>query len=144
MTGFFNKKKVIGYTAGVYDLFHIGHLNIFKNAKKYCDYLVVGINTDELVQGYKNRKPMIPLEQRMEIVKAIKYVDKTEAQDSLDRLVPALRHNASVVFIGSDWKGSERWTENERVLNEHNIKVIYLPNTLGISTTELIKKAKVN
>jgi len=138
------RKKVIGYTAGVYDLFHVGHLNIFKNAKKYCDYLVVGVNTDELVMEYKNRKPMIPLDQRIEIVKAIKHVNKTEAQNSLDRLTPALKHHASVVFIGSDWENSARWNENEKQLNKHNIKVIYLPNTQGISTTALIQKAKVN
>ena len=138
------QKKVIGYTAGVYDLFHIGHLNIFKNAKKYCNYLIVGVNTDELVQTYKSRKPIVPLEQRIEIVKAIKYVNKTEVQDSLDRLTPAIKHKASVVFIGSDWQNSERWTENEKILKEHNIKVVFLPNTQGVSTTDLIKKVRAN
>ena len=96
------KHYKIGYTAGTYDLFHIGHLNILKNEKKYCDYLIVAVSTDELVLDYKHHLPTIPFEERCEIVAAIKYVDKVIAQENMDKITPALENNINVMFVGSD------------------------------------------
>lgn len=79
--------KVIGYTQGTYDMFHIGHLNLIKNAKRRCDYLIVGVNTDELVESYKQKRPIVPLEERAEIVRAIKYVDEVIITNTLDKKV---------------------------------------------------------
>ena len=76
----------IGYTSGVYDLFHIGHLNILKNAKSVCDKLIVGVSTDELVKKYKNKKPIISHSERMQIVSSIKFVDAVVAQESMNKL----------------------------------------------------------
>jgi len=135
-------EKIIGYTAGVYDLFHVGHLNLFKNAKKHCDYLIVGVNTDELVKQYKNKLPVIPFKDRLEIVNSIKYVDVATEENSLDRLSPALKHGASIVFIGSDWKNSPRWQQNEKLLSEHGIKVIYLDYTTAVSTSNIVNVCK--
>jgi len=133
-------EKIIGYTAGTYDLFHKGHLNLFKNAKKHCDILIVGVNTDELVGTYKTRTPIIPFEDRLEIVSSINYVDRAEPGTTLDRLKPALEHGAKVVFIGSDWKTSERWIENEKILASNGIKTVFLDYTENVSTTEILSK----
>jgi len=128
----------IGYTTGAYDLFHIGHLNIFKNAKKFCDYLIVGVSTDELIQKYKNKTPVIPFTERKEIVQSIKYVDKVVPQTSLDKVLPAVKVKANIVFVGSDWQNTESWIKYEAELAKHNIKVIYLPHTARLTTTRLI------
>ena len=135
------KKYKIGYTSGVYDLFHIGHLNIFKNAKKYCDFLIVAVSTDELVENAKHKKPWIPFKDRLEIVKSIRYVDKVIPQtDYNDKITPALHNNINVMFVGSDWKNTEKWNLIEKELKKHGIDVIYLPHTDGISSS-LIKDA---
>lgn len=140
------KKYKIGYTTGVYDMFHIGHLNVFKNAKKYCDYLVVGVSTDELVCNYKNKVPVIPYENRAEIVSAIKYVDKVVPQTNMDKLAAARSVNADVVFVGDDWKGTEKWNRIEKELSKYGIDVVYFPYTTGVSSTILaeVKENKVN
>ncbi len=135
------KKYKIGYTSGVYDLFHIGHLNILKNAKKYCDYLIVAVSTDELVEKAKGKKPWIPFEERVEILKSIRYVDKVIPQyDYNDKLTPALENKVDVMFVGSDWKGTEKWNKIEADLNMHSIDLIYLPHTNGTSSTILKEK----
>jgi len=128
----------IGYTTGAYDLFHIGHLNIFKNAKKHCDYLIVGVSTDELIKKYKNKTTVIPFEERKEIVGAIKYVDKVVTQTSLDKVLPAVENKANIVFVGSDWQNTPSWIEYEAELAKHGIKVVYLPHTARLTTTQLI------
>jgi len=128
----------IGYTTGAYDLFHIGHLNIFKNAKKFCDYLIVGVSTDELIKKYKNKATVIPFDERKAIVESIKYVDKVVAQTSLDKVAPAVKNKANIVFVGSDWQNSPSWIEYEEELAKHGIKVIYLPHTARLTTTRLI------
>lgn len=131
----------IGYTTGVYDLFHIGHLNLLKNAKANCDYLIVGISTDELVQ-YKGKSPVIPLEERMAIVEAIKYVDKVVIQDDLDKVKAWDKYHFDVLFVGDDWKGTDKWNEYERRLNEKGAKVCYLPYTKTTSSTLITKVLK--
>lgn len=130
-----------GYTAGVYDLFHIGHLNLLKNAKAKCDYLVVGITTDELVK-YKGKLPVINLEERMEIVKAIKYVDEVVVQDDLDKFKAWEKYHYDVLFVGDDWKGTDKWNEYERKLNLVGAKVCYLPYTKTTSSTLITKVLK--
>lgn len=97
--------KVIGYTQGTYDMFHIGHLNLIKNAKRRCDYLIVGVNTDELVESYKNKRPIVPLEERAEIVRSIKYVDEVIITNTLDKKEIWDKIRFDEIYIGDDWKG---------------------------------------
>lgn len=108
------KKYKIGYTTGVFDMFHIGHLNILKRAKERCEHLIVGISTDELTLNYKNKKPIIPFEERCAIVSAIKYVDKVVPQEDMDKISAVKRYNVDAVFVGSDWKGTTAWLEYEK------------------------------
>lgn len=129
---------VIGYTAGVYDLFHIGHLNLLKNAKGMCDKLVVGVTTDDLVT-YKGKKAMIPFEDRIEIVRSIKYVDAVVPQSDMDKVVMCKKIGASVLFVGDDWYETEKWKEYERMLEEIGVRVVYFPYTKGISSTLVAK-----
>jgi len=134
------KHYKVGYTAGTYDLFHIGHLNIFKNAKNLCDFLIVAVSTDELVLDYKKHLPIIPFDERVEIVSAIKYVDKVISQENMDKVEAALKNKIDVMFVGDDWKGTDKWNKIEQDLAKHNIDVVYLPHTDGISSTVLRKK----
>ena len=130
----------LGYTTGVFDLFHIGHLNILRRAKEQCEYLIVGVSTDELVQSYKNKTPMIPFEERIQIVEAIKYVDEVVAQETLDKVVAFSRLKYDVLFQGDDWKGSPVYCETISKFEdfeEKNVKVILLPRTEGTSSTLL-------
>lgn len=92
------KKYKIGYTTGVYDMFHIGHLNILRRAKEMCEYLIVGVSTDECVESYKNKTPIIPFEQRAAIVEAIKYVDEVVPQTSMDKLEFLKQRHFDVMF----------------------------------------------
>lgn len=133
---------IIGYTAGVYDMFHIGHLNILKNAKELCDYLIVAVSTDELVQSYKGKTPVIPFEDRKKIVEAIRYVDKVIPQTSADveaKKTSANENNINIMFVGDDWKGTDKWNHIEKELTGIGVKVVYLPHTDGISSTILRK-----
>ena len=134
------KKYKIGYTTGVFDMFHIGHLNILKRAKEQCDYLIVGVSTDDVVFSYKHKKPIIPYEDRCAIVEAIKYVDKVIPQNNMDKLSAVKSIGANAVFVGSDWKGSTQWKEYERVFAEVGCTVVYLDHTDGISSTILRDK----
>lgn len=127
---------IIGYTAGVYDLFHIGHLNLLKNAKGMCDKLIVGVTVDELV-SYKNKKAFIPYEERIEMVRACRYVDAVVPQENMDKLAMCKRLGASYLFVGDDWYGTEEWKNYEKEFQENNIKIIYFPYTKGISSTKI-------
>ena len=117
-------KYKIGYTQGTYDLFHIGHLNLLNNAKKQCDYLIVGVNSDNLVQNYKHKIPTIKQKDRAKIVEAIKYVDKVVITETLDKSAIHKMIEFDVVFIGSDWKGNDRWKKTELDLKKIGVKVI--------------------
>ena len=137
--------KKIGFTAGVYDMFHIGHLNVIRNAKSKCDYLIVGVSTDEVVWKNKKKMPIIPFEERLAIVESIRYVDKVIPQTSYDvngKIRMALENNIKVMFVGSDWKGTDKWNEIEKELAKIDCKVEYLPHTDGISSTILREKYK--
>ena len=106
---------VIGYTAGVFDLFHIGHLTLLKNAKALCDKLIVGVTVDELVL-YKGKHPMIPFSDRIEIVRNIKCVDAAVPQYDMDKLTMCKKLGATILFVGDDWYGTEKWQEYEKAV----------------------------
>ena len=130
-------KKIIGYTTGVYDMFHIGHLNILQQAKERCDYLIVGVSTDELVQKEKNKKPVIPFDERCRIIDAIRYVDLVVPQENKDKMAAWRKYNFDKMFVGSDWKGTVQWNQYEEQFSSVNVEIIYLPYTDGVSSTEL-------
>lgn len=127
---------VIGYTAGVYDMFHIGHLNLLKNAKGMCDRLVVGVTTDELV-SYKGKRSIIPFEDRAEIVRACCYVDAVVPQSDMDKLAMCKKLGATILFVGDDWYGTEKWKDYESQFAQEGIKIVYFPYTKRISSTAL-------
>ena len=127
---------IIGYTTGVYDLFHIGHLNLLKNAKGMCDKLIVGVTVDELV-AYKGKQSMIPFEDRIEIVRSCKYVDAAVPQYDMNKLEACKKLGASFLFVGDDWYGTEKWQNYEKEFEEADIKIIYFPYTKGVSSTKI-------
>lgn len=131
---------IIGYTTGVFDMFHIGHLNIIKRAKDQCDYLIVGVSTDELVQHDKNKSPIIPYADRCAIVESIKYVDKVVPQPDKDKFAAWKRYHFNKMFVGSDWKGTEAWNRFEAQFSPVGVEIIYLDHTDGISSTILRDK----
>lgn len=131
------KKYRIGYTQGVFDMFHIGHLNLINHARQYCDHLIVGVNTDELVQEYKHKRPVINEAERQTIVANIKAVDECVLADTLDKEVALKRYKFDAIFIGDDWKGNPRWEQTKIDLAKHGVDVVFLPHTEGISSTEL-------
>ena len=139
-----NKKIKIGYTDGTFDLFHIGHLNLLKEAKKRCDYLIVGVHGDEVVESYKNRKTIINENDRLKIVESIKYVDRAFITTTRDKIQLLEEYGFNIIFIGDDWKGTERWNNFEIELAKHGVSVEYLPYTHGISTTQIRKNLGEN
>ncbi len=128
----------IGYTTGVFDLFHIGHLNLMKNAKGMCDKLIVGVTVDELV-AYKGKHAMIPFEDRIEIVRSIKYVDAAVPQYDMNKLEACKKLGAKYLFVGDDWYGTEKWRAYEKEFEAEGIKIIYFPYTKGVSSTQITK-----
>jgi glycerol-3-phosphate cytidylyltransferase len=129
--------KKIGYTTGVFDLFHIGHLNILKRARLECDHLIVGITTDELSESAKNKKPFIPFQERMDLVEAIKYVDKVVPQTSYDKMEAWNNLKFDRMFVGDDWKGSDQWNIIEDEFAQVGVEIIYFPYTTHTSSTIL-------
>ena len=140
------KTYKIGSTQGTFDMFHIGHLNLIRQAKEQCDVLIVGVNSDRLVNEYKNKVPVINESNRAEIVNALKYVDKVIICDSLDKCIVWKLVKFDAIFIGDDWKGNLRWIQTEKELSPLGAKVVYLKHTDGISSTILrpLEKNKVN
>ena len=131
------KHYKIGYTQGVYDMFHVGHLNLFNHAKEMCDYLIVGVNSDALVQEYKHKTPVIPEEERALIVANIKAVDQCVIATTLDKIDALNRHHFDAIFIGDDWKGNPRWEQTRVDLAQYGVDVVFLPHTEGVSSTML-------
>lgn len=131
---------IIGYTTGVYDMFHIGHLNILKRAKEQCDYLIVGVSTDELVQHDKNKTPVIPFSERMQIVEAIRYVDKVVPQPDKNKMAAWEKLHFNKMFVGSDWQGTPQWLGFEKQFAQVGVEIVYLSHTDGISSTILRDK----
>ena len=134
------KKYTIGYTTGVFDMFHIGHLNILRRAKEQCDYLIVGVSTDELVQSYKHKTPIIPFDERAAIVEAIKYVDRVVPQVNLDKFEAWQSLGFNAIFHGDDWKGSGLYNDIEKRLAAVGVDLVFLPHTDGTSSTLLSEK----
>lgn len=134
------KKYKIGYTTGVFDMFHIGHLNILRRAKEQCEHLIVGVSTDENVRQYKHKTPVIPYEERKAIVEAIRYVDEVVPQENMDKFAAWQRLHFNVMFHGSDWKGSQMFNDTEKKLSEVGCDVVFLPHTDGVSSTILTGK----
>ena len=132
------KKIVIGYTSGVYDLFHIGHLNLLKNAKGLCDYLIVGVTSDELV-AYKNKKAVIPHQERMEIVRNIKSVDAVIPQYDMDKFKMWERLKFDIMFVGDDWFDTPKWKELDSKFKDVGVKIVYFPYTKGVSSSKINK-----
>lgn len=136
------KKKSIGYTTGVYDLFHIGHLNLLKNCKSLCDKLIVGVTVDELV-NYKNKKSVIPFSERIEIVRSCRYVDVAIPQYKIDKYEVIKKIKADYLFVGDDWYQNKKWKNLEKKLIKIKCKVVYFPYTKNISST-LLNKTLIN
>ena len=128
---------IIGYTTGVFDMFHIGHLNILRRAKEQCDYLVVGVSTDELVQHEKNKTPIIPFHDRLAIVESIRYVDKVVPQTNKNKLEAWEKYHFNKMFVGSDWKNTDAWNRFETQFKPLGVDIVYLDHTDGISSTIL-------
>ena len=139
------KKYKVGFTQGTYDMFHIGHLNLINHAKEYCDYLIVGVNSDALVEEYKNKTPVIKEEERAEIVRNLKAVDKVVITTTLDKLNAHDLYHYDAIFIGDDWKGNPRWEQTGIDLKERGADLVFLPHTAGVSSTGLrpVEKNKV-
>ncbi len=131
------KRFITGYTTGVFDLFHIGHLNILKSAKKRCDHLIVGVTTDEEVLRIKGKKPIIPFNERIEIVQAIQYVDEALPENNVDKLLAWEKYRFNAIFKGDDWKGSPKWLCYEQEFAKLGVDVVYFPYTKGTSSTQL-------
>jgi glycerol-3-phosphate cytidylyltransferase len=133
---------VIGYTTGVYDLFHIGHVNVLRNAKSLCDKLIVGVTTDELV-SYKNKKAVIPFLERIEIIRACRFVDLAVPQSTMDKLDAWNRYKFNIMFVGDDWYKTDKWSEFEIEFNLLDVRIIYFPYTTSTSST-LINQTLLN
>jgi len=134
------KKYKVGYTTGVFDLFHIGHLNLLKQAKDLCDYLIVGVSTDENVLSYKHKIPIIPFNERAAIVESIKYVDKVVPQESMDKMEAWNKLKFDVLFHGDDWKNSEMYNMIINDFSKLGVDVVFLKHTSGISSSDIRKK----
>ena len=131
--------KKIGYTSGVYDLFHIGHLNILKRAKLECDHLIVGVTTDELCISVKNQKPFIPFQERMDLVGSVKYVDEVVPQTNYDKMEAWNNLKFDKMIVGDDWKGTDQWNQIEKEFSQYGVEIIYFPYTSHTSSTVLRK-----
>lgn len=137
------KRYRVGYTTGVFDMFHIGHLNILRRAKEQCDYLIVGVSTDELVKQYKNKTPIIPFEERAEIVQSIDCVDKVIAQENRDKYEAWKELKFDVMFVGDDWKGKPLFMKVEEEFKKVGVDVVYFPYTKDTSSTILREKLNI-
>ena len=141
---------IIGYTTGVFDLFHVGHLNILRNAKSMCDKLIVGITTDEMMMSYKKKNTVIPFEERCEIVSAIEYVDLVLPQSNMNKIEAWEKLKFNKMFVGDDWYKNKKWKQYEQDLAQIGTKIIYFPYTKGTSSTLInsilqdIRKGKVD
>lgn len=131
--------KIIGYTTGVFDLFHIGHLNVLKEAKKNCDYLIVGVTTDDEVKRIKGIETFIPFKERIEIVEALSFVDEVVAEDDTDKIKAWEELNYHRLFKGSDWKNSPDFQRYEKFFKQKNVAIKFFPYTKGTSSTYLRK-----
>ena len=133
------KKLIIGYTTGVFDLFHIGHVKKLQKAKSLCDKLIVGVSTDSLVKKYKNKKPIIPFSERVEVIRNSRCVDLVVSQNSLDKFKNWKKLKYDVMFVGDDWYATKKWGDLDKEFRKHGVKIIYLPYTKKTSSTKINK-----
>ena len=131
------KKIIIGYTSGVFDLFHVGHVKVLKKAKSLCDKLIVGVSTDRVVKKYKNKYPIIKYKERVEIIKSIKYVDYVVPQNSLNKFDNWKKLKYDLMFVGDDWFATKKWRLLDKQFKSLGIKIVYLPYTKGTSSTKI-------
>ena len=131
------KRYKKGYTQGVYDMFHVGHLNLINKAKEQCDYLIVGVNSDLLVKSYKHKETVIKEQDRVEIVRNLKAVNEAIIVDTLDKVELFGKLNFDAIFIGDDWYGHPRWMQTKDDLAQLGVDVVFLPHTDGVSSTML-------
>lgn len=135
-------KYKVGYTVGTFDMFHIGHLSLIRRAKDYCDYLIVGIHSDEWVMHCKNKPTVFSYGDRAEILKSIQYVDEVVKNETRSKMEAWEKYHFNVAFIGDDWKGTEVWNKIDNELKQVSCDVIYIPYTKGISTTQIRQKLR--
>lgn len=128
---------IIGYTTGVFDLFHVGHINILKSSKSLCDKLIVGISTDELVKKNKNKNPVIPFSERIEIVRNISFVDLCVPQEDDNKILAWNKLKYHKLFVGDDWFQNKKWKDYETELKSKNVSITYFPYTKGTSSTKI-------
>lgn len=133
-------KKVIGYTQGTFDLFHIGHLNLLEKAKENCDYLIAGVNGDELVKAYKNKDVIVTAEERARILRALRCVDQVIITDSLDKGKYYKEFQFDKIFVGNDWEQDERWIRTKKEMESLGAELVFLPYTTTTSSTILREK----
>ena len=133
---------IIGYTTGVFDMFHVGHLNLLARAREQCDRLIVGVSTDDVVLDYKGHAPIVPYAERVAIVKAIRYVDEVVPQTSMDKFAAWERLRFNRLFHGNDWRGSAMYNEVEAKLKAVGVEVVYFPYTQGTSSTLLAERLR--
>ena len=139
------KKYKVGYTCGVFDLFHIGHLNLLERSKEMCDILIVGVCDDNYVRMVKGKEPITACEDRVRILKALKCVDDAQLVDietTNDKMLAWNRFKFDVLFSGDDWKGSDRYKKTEEQFKELGVSIEYFPYTKGISTSQIKENMK--
>lgn len=127
---------IIGYTTGVFDLFHVGHVNLLKSAKRMCDRLIVAVSGDELV-AYKGKRSVIPFEERIEIVRSCRYVDFAVPQLSMNKLEAHAKYGFDIMFVGDDWYKTAKWEKLQSELSHLGVRVIYFPYTKSTSSTKI-------
>jgi glycerol-3-phosphate cytidylyltransferase len=129
--------KKIGYTTGVFDLFHVGHLNLLRKARLECDFLIVGVTTDELCESFKKKRPIIPFAERMAIVEGIRYVDSVVPQVNYDKFEAWENLKFNMMFVGDDWKGTEKWIALEKQFADLGVEINYFPYSHQTSSTKI-------
>ncbi|MFS0886574.1 adenylyltransferase/cytidyltransferase family protein [Aeromicrobium sp. 179-A 4D2 NHS] len=127
----------VGYASGVFDMFHIGHLNLLRRAREHCETLVVGVASDEYVLALKGREPVVPLAERIEIVSSLRFVDEVIVDRSEDKRVAWRQRSFDAIFKGDDWRGSPKGERLEQAMAEVGARVVYFPYTLHTSSTRL-------
>ncbi len=139
------KKYKTGITVGVFDMFHVGHLNLLERCKAQCDELIVAICDDDYVRNIKHKEPVIVQSDRVRLVEALKCVDRAVLVDykrTDDKMLLWEELGFDVLFSGDDWKGSERYLKTEKEFKKIGVSIEYLPYTQGVSTTDIKEKIK--
>ena len=139
------KKYEVGFTAGVFDVFHVGHLNLLERCKEMCEYLIVGVCGDDYVREVKKKEPVYTEEERIRILKALKCVDevvKVSIPEVEDKILAIEHYKFNVLFSGDDWKGTERYNKTEEQFKNLGASIEYFPYTQGVSTTQLKLRMK--